>query len=264
MLCLWPLISHSDESQTFGDQSNGWLALPPGRPFPILPSDPRDLKFGLRKNSKNELEADVGGYRSLAGWQGEMCGERARFHTGIEGNGYFQMRQEGAKFPLQSSDGLVGIYAESARGVWMHQFRFTHISAHLSDGLFNLHQPIIYTREFITLRAGRHIGAFLAYAGYQFLTHSAPELPRHSLQLGAYGILPMHWGIAHPYLGSDLRVRNAKEGTTFQLGLGIALVSSQGTPPVRIAVNYLKGHDLRGQFFEEKVEKWSLGLDLDI
>jgi hypothetical protein len=231
-------------------QPEGWQALPRSRPFPSLLSDPRDLRLGLRKNSKGELEADVGGYRSLAGWKGDWGGETAVFHTGIEGNAYFQMRQEGAKFPLQSSDGLIGLYGEAARGLWMYQARYTHISAHLSDGLFGLRQRITYTREFLALRVARQIGAFRPYAGYQFLTHTSPALPRHSLQLGGYGILPMHWGIAHPYLGADLRVRNAQEGTTFQLGLGAAFVAGAGDPPVRLTASYLKGHDLRGQFYD--------------
>jgi len=245
-------------------QPDGWQALPRGRAFPVLPSDPRDLKLGLRKNNKDELEADVGGYRSLAGWKGDWWGESAIFHTGIEGNGYFQMRQQGSKFPLQSSDGLVGVYGEAARGLWMYQLRFTHISAHLSDGLFGQRSAFVYTREFIALRAARQVGYFRPYVGYQVLTHVSPTVPRHSLQIGAYGILPMHWGIAHPYVGGDLRIRNAQEGTTFQLGAGAAFVSKSGMPPVRVVVTYLKGHDLRGQFYEERTEKWTLGLELDI
>ena len=262
-----PATFDSESAEAFPsvpDMPDGWNALPRGRAFPVLPSDPRDLKLGLRKNNKGELEADVGGYRSLAGWKGDMGGESVIFHTGIEGNGYFQMRQEGSKFPLASSDGLVGAYAEAARGPMAYQLRYTHISAHLSDGLFGVRAPFVYTREFAALRVARKLGYFRSYAGYQFLNHTAPDLPRHSLQLGGYEILPMHWGIAHPYFGGDLRVRNAREGTTFEFGFGAALVSHLGTPPILLTANYLKGHDLRGQFFEEKTEKWTFGLDLEI
>jgi hypothetical protein len=242
----------------------GWSALPRGRPFPVLPSDPRDLHLGLRRNSKAELEADVAGYRSLAGWRGEVAGEDTAFHAGIEGAGFFQMRQEGSKFPLASSDGLVGVYGEAARGGAAYQLRYTHISAHLSDGLFGARAPILYTREFLVLRVARQRGFFRPYLGYQFLTHTAPALPRHSFQLGAYAIFPAHWGLAHPYAGADLRLRNAREGTTTQLSAGVAFVSANGMPPVRLAASYLKGHDLRGQFFDEPTEKWIFGLDLDL
>ncbi|MGZ3658292.1 MAG: hypothetical protein ACXVCS_22255, partial [Bdellovibrionota bacterium] len=247
VLALWPVVSRSetilsqntadaiqdlarDESSeafpALPEMPEGWSALPRGRPFPVLPSDPRDLKLGLRENNKGELEADVGGYRSVAGWRGADLA----LHLGIEGNGYFQMRHDGSKFPLASSDGLVGLYGEAARGPWAYQLRYTHISAHLSDGLFGVRTPFVYTREFLQLRAALSLGYFRPYAGYQILTHTAPELPRHSLQLGGYEILPAHYGIVHPYFGADLRIRNAQEGTTFELGAGAALLSHLGAP----------------------------------
>jgi hypothetical protein len=285
IVCLHSTIAHSNETSSSDvnpltenadlfnpyppgfvippDQPEGWVALPPGRPFPALPTDPRDLKIGLRKNTKNELEADIGGYRSFAGWKGDVKGEPTVFHTGLEGNAYFLMRQEGPKFPLHSSDGMIGLFGEAIRGLWMAQLRFTHLSAHLSDGLFGIRQRFVYTRETLSLRVAHQIGVVRAYAGYHFLVHTKPELPRHSLQIGAYSILPYHWQRVHPYLGGDLRIRNAQEGTTFNLAAGAALVSSLGAPPLRFAINYLKGHDLRGQFFTEKTEKWSFGLEMD-
>lgn len=252
---LSPKISHGDEGAP-----QGWTALPAGRPFGLLPSDPRDLKLALRHNNKKELEADVGGYRSIAGW----TGDGVIFHTGIEGGAYFLMRKEGTKFPLHSSDGLIGIYAEASRQDWAYQFRFTHISAHLSDGLTPVRQSFIYTREFAVLRVAKQLGWFRPYAGYQFLVNTKPTVPRHQLQLGGYAYLPWSWGIVHPYLGGDVRVRGAAEGTTFQLGAGAALISSSGTPPVRFTATYLKGHDLRGQFYTERTEKWTFGMDLDL
>jgi len=245
------------------DQPVGWETLPPGRPFPALPSDPRDLKIGLVKNSKSELEANVGGYRSVAGWKGEVKGAETVFHTGIEGQAYFIMRQEGVKFPLHSSDGVIGLYGEAIRGPWMYQLRFTHLSAHLSDGLYNVRERFVYTRETLSLRAARQLGYFRVYGGYHFLVHTKPELPRHSAQLGFYSMLPWHWARLHPYFGADLRVRNRQEGTNFNLIGGVALVSSLGAPPLRIGVNYLKGHDPRGQFFREKTEKVGFGFEMD-
>ena len=72
----------------------------------------------------------------------------------------------------------------------------------------------------------------------------------------------MHWRNVHPYVGGDIRIRDPQQGTTFQIGLGAALISELGAPPVRIVINYLKGHDPRGQFYNEQVEKWMLGLEL--
>jgi len=242
----------------------GWSFLPQGRPFGILPSDPRDIHLGLFKNNKSELEADLGGYRSVVGWRGEVDGRPFSFQAGIEGAAYFQMVQQGSKFPLDSSDGLLGIYGEASSGPWAYQLRYTHISAHLVDGLFGVQNPFIYTREFIEARASRRIDWIRPYVGYEFLTHSAPVLPKSSLEIGTYGIPDLHWGTLHPYFGADLRVRNAQEGTTFQLGTGAAFVSAHGAPPLLITASYLKGHDLRGQFYNQPTEKWLFGLDLEI
>ncbi len=246
------------------DQPEGWVVAPPGRPFPSILSDLRDLRTSLRKNNKKEIEADVGNYRSLAGWKGDVHGKTTVFHTGIEGNGYFVMRQEDQRFPLQSSDGLIGVYGEAVRGEDMFQFRFTHISAHLSDGLFGVRNRIVYTREFASLRYARQWGFTRPYIGYSVLVHTKPELPRHSGQVGFYSIFPAHWGAMHPYFGTDLKIHGQEEGTTFNISGGIAIVSSLGAPPLRVVANYLKGHDLRGQFFNEKTEKFSAGIELDL
>jgi hypothetical protein len=254
-LALFPLLAQG-ETET----PEGWSFAPHGRPFGILPSDPRDLHLGLRKNNKSELEADVGGYRSLAGWRrGDTL-----FHAGIEGGAFFQLRQEGSRFPLASSDGLLGVYGEAARGDDAYQLRYSHISAHVADGLFGARSPFIYTREFLVLRYARRIAWFRPYVGYQLLTHTVPAVSRHAFQLGGYAIPPMHWGAMHPYFGADLRVRGAEEGTTFQLAGGAAFVPANGGAPIRVTAAYLKGHDLRGQFFREKTEKWTFGLDLDL
>ena len=245
------------------DQPSGWVALPPGRPFPSLLSDPRDLKLALRKNNKNELEADVGGFRSFAGWKGLVKDKETIIHVGLEGAAYFLLRQEGQKFPLHSSDGVIGLYGEAIRGDWLYQMRFTHLSAHLSDGLYGIRQRFTYTRETLSLRLARQWGNIRAYIGYHFLVHTKPELPRHSAQVGAYSIFPVGWKKLHPYLGADLRLRNAEEGTNFAISGGIALVSSLGAPPLRFGASYQKGHDLRGQFFREHTEKWAFGIDMD-
>jgi hypothetical protein len=245
------------------DQPLGWMALPPGRPFPSLLSDPRDLKIGLRGNDREEIEADVGGYRSVAGWKGLIKGKSTVAHVGIEGNAYFVMRKEGSSFPLMSSDGLLGFYGEAIRGLWLYQLRFTHISAHLSDGLTPVRQRFSYTRETLSARVARQLGFVRAYFGYHFLVHTKPKLPLHSLQFGASAIFPPHWRKIHPYGGIDFRLRNAQEGNNLQLSMGLALVSSLGAPPLRIGASFLTGHDVRGQFFRERTKKWTFGLDLD-
>jgi len=246
------------------DQPYGHSTLPPGRPFPSLPSDPRDLKIAFRKTDDARWEADVGGYRSLWGWKGDVKDKPLVLHAGIEGNAYFTMRQQGSRFPLESSDGLFGAYVEAVRGKWLFQLRYTHISAHLSDGSPDVTRAIRYSREFIVLRAAYQWAWVRPYFGLNYLTNTIPKgLPAPGLQAGFYAIPPLSWGRLHPYLGTDLRMRGGAEGSTLTLSAGAALASSLGAPLVRFGFQFMLGHDLRGQFFDKEIRKLSAGLELD-
>ena len=220
--------------------------------------------MALRLNRFSEIEADVGAYRSFVGWKGAVLAEPATLHAGIEGNVFAVLGHDGARFPLYSTDGLIGLYGEAIRGLWMYQLRYTHVSAHLGDGLATARPRIGFTRETLSLRLARQIGAVRVYLGYHYLLHTEPKFPLHSLQVGFYSILPAHWGSFHPFLGSDLRWRNAAEGSNVAVTAGLALVSDLGAPPIRLAWSYLRGHDLRGQFYSERMVKTSLGLEMDL
>jgi hypothetical protein len=267
LLCSPSSFAGSDFPEGYSaapEQSEGWSAVPKGRPFASLPPDPLDIKTALRKNSQQELEASVGSFKSLAGWKGDFHGAPMIFHTGIEGMGLFEMRQQGGKFPLQSSDGFIGAYAEAIQNLEMLQFRYTHISAHLSDGLYGTRTAFVYSREYAALRYAHQFSFARAYVGYQFLAHTIPTLGKHSGEIGFYSVLPQHWGNLHPFFGADLRVRNADEGTTYNLSTGIAILSSEGASPLRIAATYLHGHDIRGQFYMEKLSKFSAGIEWEM
>ena len=245
------------------DQEEGWTILPEGRPFPLTIPDPRELRTSLRKNNKKEIEADVGAYKSVVGWKGDVKGASTVIHAGIEGDGYFLMRKDQSKFPLYSSDGLIALYTEAARGSLTYQLRYTHISAHLSDGLFAVRDRITYTRETLSLRLAQQFELLRVYAGYHYLAHTLPELPRHSFQVGFYSIFSVGWKHFFPFFGGDLKIRGAEEGMLYSVSTGLALLSTMKSAPLRFTLNYLKGHDPRGQFYKEKTEKWTLGIDLD-
>lgn len=246
------------------DQAEGSVILPKSRPFAPLPTDPRDLKIGFRKTSRAKVEADVGGYRSIYGWKGEVRGKSLVFHTGIEGNAYFTMRREGSRFPLESSDGLFGLYAEATRNNWFYQVRFTHISAHLSDGSPDVLRNIRFSREFLVLRAARQVRWVRPYIGLIYLVHTIPhDVDKVGGQAGFYAIPPIPWKLFHPYFGMDFRGRGGREGSTWNFAAGLTMSSSNSAPPIRFALSYLTGHELRGQFFDRKVRQFSGGLELE-
>lgn len=238
--------------------------LPSSRPFLPIPSDLRDLKTALRKTDANTWEAEVGSYRSIYGWK---MGEEnpVLLHTGIEGNGYFTMRKTQSKFPLESSDGLIGVYVEGSHGAWAHQLRFTHISAHLSDGSPDVTRSFVYSRETLSLRSRYRWNWLEPYIGLHLLAHTLPAgLPVLGYQLGIFGQTPWRLGAWAPYFGVDFRRRGGAEGQTWNLSGGMALLSSSSAPPIRLGVHYTHGHDLRGQFFAKEIRRLAIGLDMDI
>lgn len=246
------------------DQPVGGKWLPPGRPFPSVPVDMRDLKIGFRKTDESKIEADVGGYRSVYGWKGDVSGHDMVLHAGIEGNAYFTMRKEGSRFPLESSDGMFGVFIEAVRNKWFYQLRFTHISAHLSDGAVDVVNASRYSREFFVLRVAKQIAWLRPYIAAHYLVHTIPnDLKKLGVQAGFYAIPPLRLGLFRPYFGIDFRHYGGREGTTTNFGLGMALTSELGAPPIRFSINYMKGNDLRGQFFATKIAKWHGGFELD-
>ncbi|MCB0406216.1 MAG: hypothetical protein KDD51_15655, partial [Bdellovibrionales bacterium] len=126
--------------------------LPQSRFFPLTFADPREIRMALLFDQQNRVNAYVGNYFSLISGTGAEEDSLA-WVFGLEGAGYFAMRQSGATFPLEHTDGLIGVYAEVTQGPWRGQLRFTHVSAHLSDGISGT-TPITYSREFLVGRLG--------------------------------------------------------------------------------------------------------------
>ncbi len=253
-------------------QENIWETLPRNRPFPLIVADTREIRTALRKNSRNELEAEVGTYRSVIGWQGVLLGEKSTAHFGLEGNGYYIMRQDRSRFPLYSTDGLLGFYLEAAQKNWAVQMRYTHISAHLSDdGIASGRAAIEYSREFIHLRSAHpflFFGEGFAYLGYQYLVNTTPnDIPKHGADFGFSTKFGKIYRNIRPYFGADYKIKNAHEGSTWNLTTGIEISSTQGnagSPPIRFAAHYLSGHDPRGQFYSTRLKKFSAGLEVDL
>lgn len=248
------------EMQTVAGQG----LLPASRPFPPLPSDSRDLKTALRKTDADTWEAEVGSYRSIYGWT--LGGDPASvIHAGIEGNAYFTMQKQGSRFPLESSDGLVGVYLEAKQGASAIQLRFTHISAHLSDGSPNVTRAIRFSRETLSLRLAQDWNWLRGYVGVHWLVHTIPaSVPKLGGQLGFYAAPAVGASWWRPYFGADYRVRGGAEGYTLDLSGGIALESASALPPIRFGFHYLHGHDLRGQFFDRKIRRFAFGLEMDL
>lgn len=247
---------------SFGNGRLGVELLPKGRLFQLTFSDPREIRMSLSFQGRSQLNASVGNYFSLFGL-GYSEGEPF-FHMGLEGAGYFTMRQEDKRFPLETADGLIGAYFEVKSGNFQGQFRLTHVSAHLADGSSGT--PIAYSREFAVLRLGFVPQKELqVYTGIYYLINSVPQVLPWTFQMGGNYFLPFDSSLV-PFVGADLKWREeASTNPSAQVLLGLAL----NNPPeayrsFRIYYAYYTGADPRGQFFNSLITNHSVGIELQI
>lgn len=242
----------------------GLELLPRGRPFRLTFADPREIQMKLAFEGDSKLNAVVGNYFSIFGIRPTVDSDW-QLHFGLEGGGFFSMRQAQSRFPLETADGLLGMYFEGANGPLQAQLRFTHISAHFADGSTDI--PIAYSREFISLR-----GAYLlqpewqVYSGIQFLVNTVPKVHPWSLQWGTTYFLPIGFTKISPFVGADFKWKEeSKYNPSFHIQLGIAL----NNPPeayrsFRFFYSYYTGADPRGQYYDRAYTAHSFGIEMQI
>jgi hypothetical protein len=249
-----------------GSERLGLELLPSGRPFRLTFSDPREIRMGISFQGNSQINATVGNYFSLIGIQAKDAVEKnpSLIHFGLEGAGYFTMRQEDKRFPLETADGLVGTYIEGAYGSWQGQIRLTHISAHLADGSEAV--PISYSREFLVLRAGYvPFDELQIYSGVHYLINTVPKVNPWAIQIGGNYFIPFNQSLV-PFVGFDLKWREeSRFNPSFHALFGLALNNPpQAYKSFRFYYSYYNGADPRGQFYSQIITTHSVGIDMQI
>lgn len=242
----------------------GMSLLPGGRPFQLTFTDPREIRMALSFEGDDKINAAVGNYFSFFSLE-PTDGIGWKFHFGLEGAGYFTMRQADGRFPLETADGLIGSYFEGNNGPLQAQVRYTHVSAHLADGSSDT--PIAYSRETLSLRAAyswEHTA--LLYLGPSYLVNSSPELPGWSFQTGGYVFVPWVMPTLNPFVGTDLKWKQETPiNPSWSIQVGVAL----NNPPVayrsfRIYYLYYTGANPRGQYYQQPITSHSVGIEMQI
>lgn len=242
----------------------GLKLLPKGRPFRLAFADPREIRMALLYEGNSRIDAVVGNYFSLFAVQPAEPTDWA-VHLGLEGAGYFSLRQVDQRFPLEAADGQLGVYVEGKSGSWQGQIRYTHLSAHLADGSSGTSIP--FSREFFSFRLGYLIRNDIhLYAGMYLITNSVPEVPPLWFQSGGSFFSPWGLGNLAPFVAMDFKWKRESEyNPTFNLQLGLAL----NNPPeayrsFRFFYAYATGADPRGQFYDRQSTSHSVGIEMQI
>ncbi len=242
----------------------GLELIPKDRPFRLTFADPREIRMALTFEGSSKINASIGNYFSLFGIRSEENSDWF-FHVGLEGAGYFTMKQADHRFPLETADGLIGFYTETAVGPFQYQCRLTHISAHLADG--STDGSIAFSRETAVLRMGYLLNQDTHfYSGISYIVNSTPNVSRWAFQLGASSFFKISESKIVPFSAFDLKHKGESAiNPSFNMQLGIAF----GNPPevyksFRFFYSYYTGTDPRGQYFTKQVTEHSVGIEMQI
>ncbi len=242
----------------------GLELIPKGRPFRLTFADPREIRMALTFEGSSKINALIGNYFSILGIRNETDSDWF-FDVGLEGAGYFTMKQADHRFPLETADGLIGLYIETSVGSCQYQFRLTHISAHLADGSNDGAFP--YSRETAIFRFGYLLNPDTHfYSGLHYIVNTTPSVSRWGFQLGATSFFPISESKMVPYGAFDLKQKgDVSINPSFNVQAGLAF----GNPPdiyksFRFFYSYFTGTDPRGQYFTRQTTSHSLGIEMQI
>ncbi len=148
------------------------------------------------------------------------------------------------------------------------RFIFGHLSAHYSDdGITQLNNiPISYVRDYVGLHSEYSLDQVNGkiYAGVFYNYHNEPVLNKHfTFQLGSDGGVKLSTELS-VYAALDLKIKSeVNYGTTQSYQIGIKF-SSGDYHSLRLAYTHRRGFEERGQLFNIKDIKNTLGIFIDL
>ncbi len=249
-------------------------AFPTGDLFKPLIADPKQPQFSVGFNSFKSL--DKRNIMAAVGF-GETFG-LYRFFGSREGNGlqlslegalFAQFNMESASSDLINADYTIGIPLTYKFDDNSLRFRIYHQSSHLGDELLlgpNPPDRINLSYEALELLYSREWREFRVYGGGEYLVHKDPS-----------DLKPLiaHWGIEYrgnepllwngrPIVGVDMKSmeeHNWGVDTSIKFGLEFGH-PNPGQRRLRVLVELYDGYDPHGQFYNNKVEYYGLGVSL--
>jgi len=249
-------------------------AYPTGDLFRPLLADPKQPQFFVGFNSFRSLGMRY--TRASVGF-GETFG-LYRFFGSSEGNG-LQLSMEGALFAqfnmdspssdLINTDYTFGIPVTYRHGDNSLRFRIYHQSSHLGDELLlsaDHPERVNLSYEAVELIYSREWRGWRGYGGGECLVHRSPEnLERKSAHWGIEyrGSKPLVWN-GRPIAGVDMKSfeeNNWDIDTSVKAGLEFGH-PDPGQRRLRLMAEWYKGFDPCGQFYNNKVEYYGMGVSL--
>ncbi|MDD5301955.1 MAG: DUF1207 domain-containing protein [Elusimicrobia bacterium] len=168
-----------------------------------------------------------------------------------------------------NADFLVGFPYSWRRGRWSGMFRLFHISSHLGDEFILSHKSVARVNlsyEALDAKLSYDFDHGLrAYGGAgSMIRKYPPEIKPLFFQLGGEWTGPLFArALLRPIAAADLQKhqQNGWEATGVSARAGVQLQNLMlRTRCLQLLLEYYRGHDPNGQFFQDTVEEVGLGL----
>ena len=273
------VMEHADKGKP-GAVSRGMALTGKGKVFPVgdvfrpLLADPKQPQFFVNINS---LKASGSRYTVASVGFGETFGiyrflgsrEGDGLQLSVEGAIFARFNMEASSHDLINADYTIGIPATYRYGDNSVRFRIYHQSSHLGDEfLLSANPPdrVNLSYEAIELIYSREWHAWRVYGGGEYLIHKEPgDLKPMSAHWGIEyrGSKPLLWN-GRPVAGVDMKCfeeHNWNIDTSVKAGLEFG-EPNPGHRRLRVMAEYYKGYDPRGQFYNNKVDYYGLGVSL--
>lgn len=205
----------------------------------------------------------------LVRWTGGAPGNGVQI--GLVGGIFAQFNLDTESFDLINADYLVGIPLTARWGGFSSRIRLYHQSSHLGDEFLlssDLERENL-SFEALDLLLSQEVGPLRAYGGGEILFNRDPETLESTL---AHGGLELRIGQLRGvrFLGA-LDVKSTEEqdwepGWSARAGLEVAFWRDETHPPRLwgIFAEYYDGPSPYGQFFQEEVQYFGVGLHLSL
>ncbi|MBU0965087.1 MAG: DUF1207 domain-containing protein [Proteobacteria bacterium] len=249
-------------------------AFPTGDLFRPLIADPKQPQFFVSLNGFKSSEVR---YTMASVGFGETFG-MYRFFGSREGNGlqlsvvgglFAQFNLDSSSSDLINADYTIGIPVTYRYGDNSLRLRLYHQSSHLGDELLlsdNHPERVNLSYEAIELIYSREWRGWRGYGGGEYLIHKEPD----DLEP-----LSAHWGIEYrgskslvwngrPVGGVDMKSLEENDwaiDTSVKVGLEFGH-PNPGQRRLRLMAQWYKGFDPYGQFYNNDIEYYGLGLSL--
>ena len=222
------------------------------------------------------LRLDIGTSRDIL----QLKSDKETISFGVDLFTFTRLRSDdNFKFPVETIDYFFGINAgfnkHDGDKEYGLRIRFSHLSAHLVDGRYDVHSgkwvsgrgPFTFSKEFIEFFPYYRIAGFRVYLGLTYIFSIIPEVINKGIyQVGFdYYILLFSSGSITPFVAYDFKL-NGINDTYFgnniaKLGVKFGSPLSRG---LSILISYISGKSIHGELFDLTENYLNIGFNLDL